>query len=109
MPEADAARAADEHARGEALLEGAQLAGHERFEKPQLGVRGRDRGRVQEHARIVSEPGTASEHRVANRRGNLVTAAARTSLTKNGFPPVSAVEVIGLDAVRRCERLDRLE
>ena len=79
----------DEHARGEALLEGAQLAGHERFEKPQLGVRGRDRGR-RPGARAHRRPSRALRASTASRTvaGISSPGAARTSLTKNGFPPV---------------------
>ena len=66
VTEGDAVELGGDDARRQALVQAVELGGRERLEQPDLGLRCRDRDRLQQPARGRREPREAGEHRVAH-------------------------------------------
>ena len=90
MPEGDAVPAGTSMPGPEALLEAVDRRAGERLEQPQLGCVGDDRDRVEQRSR--AGPTAALRARAPRRARSAASRsgpAASTSVTKNGFPPVT--------------------
>ena len=66
VTEGDAVALGGDDARRQALVQAVELGGRERLEQPDLGLRCRDRDRLEQAARGRREPREAGEHRVAH-------------------------------------------
>ena len=96
-----------EHPRAQADLQSLELRPLERLEEPQLGLRRCDRGGLQQAHRRRRHTRGASEHRVADRRGNRRSATGRQHFGDEERIAGGLVEQVGfVDAVRRGQRRD---
>jgi hypothetical protein len=95
-----------QHARGDAGLEPAEVVARQRLEQPQLGALRHDRDRF-EHAARAAEARRPGQHGIADGVGNLGAAGREHLGDEERVARGTAVQLGGVDAVKRGERRDR--
>ena len=109
VPERHARAGGPEHAARQALLEVLDGVAGERLEQRQVDGPGHDRGGVEHLPRRRAQRLDAGEHGVADRRGQLDAARGERLGHEERVPGRPAVQLGGVDAVRRGELRDGLD
>ena len=106
VAERDAVGLRGDHARGQALLQMVELVGRERLQEPDLGLRRRDRDRLEQAARGLGQARDPRQDRVAHRGRDHARPRREHLGHVEGVAVRPAVQVRGVDPVRLGELAD---